>query len=85
MILEFGMPQDGDWPEEYWSRIGEDPGFAKLEADFKALGVEVDDTEDVVLELPKARLPQVRALITAARTGAYGDDVRTYWTSAKER
>lgn len=78
------MPADGDWEPGFWDRIGIGPEWDRLSTDFRAAGAEVEDTEDIVLSFKKMSESKVRHLIEDARSGKYGDDVRTYWTAAAE-
>ena len=84
MELTFEMPGDQDWDHGLWERLGVGAEWERLGRAFYNLGVEVDDTEDVVLEFPDAVEAEVRKVLESARSGGYGADVATYWSAAVE-
>ncbi len=84
MDITFEMPGDQDFDPELWDRIGDGPEWDRLAADLEAAGAEVDDTEDIVISVPRRKEKAARAIIAAARAGEYGEDVPAYWTAATE-
>lgn len=84
MELTFEMPGDQDWDTDLWQRLGVGAEWERLGRAFYNLGVEVDDTEDVVLSFDDKDEAEVRKVLEQARTGGYGPDVQAYWSAAVE-
>lgn len=84
MILRFTLPDDQSWDPELWQRIGVGPEWDLLSDDFASARAVVADDEDVTISCDDEDEWMVRAVIDAARNGAYGEDVRRYWSAAVE-
>ncbi len=82
--ITFEMPGDQDWDEDVWSKLGVGCEWERLGRAFYNTGVDVDDTEDIVLEFDEEKEPQVREIVEAARNGNFGPDCQTYWKAAVE-
>lgn len=82
--LVFSMPQDQEWDDALWERLGVGEEWERLGRAFYNLGVDVEEAEDIVLEFDEADEAEVRKVIESARSGGYGEDVQRYWTSAQE-
>ena len=85
MTLTFVVPDDQSWDPSFWDRIGIGPGWDRFTADLEKLGAVMEDIEDVGLTFPAKKEADVRALVQAARSGAYGSDLSIYWSSATEK
>ena len=82
MTLTFKLHGDQDWDPAFWDRIGIGSDWDRLTADFKAVGAEVDDTENIVIECPTKNATKVLMIIITAQGGKYGPDVQEYWSAA---